>query len=107
MANSERKPDHGDRLAWKCADIDCTHTTRCAEKVMYADDGNVMIRGEISWNADDRKWDWCVRVDHYGATDDVQHRVEKHAAQQARRMAAQVGMAFRGRKMPGLDDVDD
>ena len=34
---------------------------------MYADDGNVQIHGEISWNADDRKWDWCVRVDHYGS----------------------------------------
>lgn len=100
------RAERGDRLAWKCADIDCSHTTRCVDKVMYADDGNVQIHGEISWNADDRKWDWCVRVDHYGSSEMTQLQVETMVGRHARRMAAQVGMQFRGPKVVGIDDVD-
>lgn len=74
---------------------------------MYADDGNVQIRGEISWNADDRKWDWCVRVDHYGSSDMTQPQAEAMAARHARRMAAQVGMLFRGPKVVAIDDTQD
>lgn len=101
------RADKGDRLKWKCADIDCLHTFRCAEKVMYADDGNVQIRGEISWNPDDRKWDWCVRVDHYGSSEMTQTQVEAMVGRHARRMAAQVGMQFRGPKVVNLVDVED
>ena len=74
---------------------------------MYADDGNVQIHGEIFWNADDKKWDWCVRVDHYGSSDMTQLQVEAMAGRHARRMAAQVGMLFRGPKVIGIDDVQD
>ncbi len=74
---------------------------------MYSDDGNVQIHGEISWNRDDRKWDWCVRVDHYGSSDMTQLQVEAMAARHARRMAAQVGMLFRGPKVVGIDDTQD
>lgn len=74
---------------------------------MYADDGNVQIMGEVSWNRDDRKWDWCVRVDHYGSSDMTQLQVEAMAARHARRMAAQVGMLFRGPKVVGIDDTQD
>ena len=74
---------------------------------MYADDGNVQIRGEISWNEDDRKWDWCVRVDHYGSSEMTQLQVEAMAARHARRMAAQVGMQFRGPKLMVLNAVED
>ena len=101
------KADHGDRLRWKCSDFGCSHTVGCREKVMYSDDGNVQIRGEISWNADDRKWDWCVRVDHYGSSDMTQLQVEAMAGRHARRMAAQVGMLFRGPKVVAIDDVQD
>lgn len=101
------RADHGDRLRWKCGDIDCSHTVGCPEKVMYADDGNVQIHGEISWNMDDRKWDWCVRVDHYGSSDMSQTQVEMMAARHARRMAAQVGMLFRGPKVVSIVDVED
>ena len=101
------RAEHGDRLRWKCGDIDCSHTVGCPEKVMYADDGNVQIRGEISWNMDDRKWDWCVRVDHYGSSDMTQLQVEMMAARHARRMAAQVGMLFRGPKVVSIVDVED
>lgn len=101
------RADHGDRLRWKCGDIDCTHVVGCNEKVMYADDGNVQIRGELSWNPDDRKWDWCVRVDHYGSSEMTQLQVEAMAARHARRMAAQVGMAFRGPKVVSIVDVED
>ncbi len=101
------RAEHGDRLRWKCGDIDCTHTVGCPEKVMYADDGNVQIHGEISWNMDDRKWDWCVRVDHYGSSDMTQAQVEMMAARHARRMAAQVGMLFRGPKVVSIVDVED
>ena len=101
------RAEHGDRLRWKCGDIDCSHTVKCPEKVMYADDGNVQIHGEISWNMDDRKWDWCVRVDHYGSSDMTQAQVEMMAARHARRMAAQVGMLFRGPKVVSIVDVED
>ena len=74
---------------------------------MYADDGNVQIHGQISWNADDRKWDWCVRVDHYGSSDMTQLQVEAMAGRHARRMAAQVGMLFRGPKVVAIDDFQD
>lgn len=101
------RADHGDRLRWKCADIDCTHTVGCREKVMYADDGHVQIRGEINWNSDDNKWDWCVRVDHYGSSEMNQLQVEAMAARHARRMAGQVGMLFRGPKIAALPVEDD
>jgi len=74
---------------------------------MYSDDGNVQIHGEISWNEDDRTWDWCVRVDHYGSSDMTQLQVEAMAARHARRMAAQVGMLFRGPKVVAIVDVQD
>jgi hypothetical protein len=101
------RADQGDRLRWKCSDLDCSHTVGCVEKVMYSDDGNVQIHGEISWNEDDCKWDWCVRVDHYGSSDMTQLQVEAMAARHARRMAAQVGMLFRGPKVVGIDDTQD
>jgi len=101
------KAGHGDRLRWICGDIDCSHTVGCREKVMYSDDGNVQIHGEVSWNQDDRKWDWCVRVDHYGSSDMTQLQVEAMAARHARRMATQVGMLFRGPKVVAIDDVQD
>jgi hypothetical protein len=101
------RADQGDRLRWKCSDLDCSHTVGCVEKVMYSDDGDVQIHGEISWNEDDRKWDWCVRVDHYGSSDMTQLQVEAMAARHARRMAAQVGMLFRGPKVVAIVDVQD
>ena len=74
---------------------------------MFADDGYTQIRGEVSWNPSDDKWDWRVQVDHYGSTDDFQHRVEAVVGRHARRMAAQVGMAFRGPKIASIADVED
>lgn len=100
--------DKGDRLRWKCADIDCLHGfDECSSKVMYADDGYVQIRGEITWNRDDEKWDWCVRVDHYGSDAHPINKVEAMVGRHARRMAGQVGMQFRGPKIAALPGVDD
>lgn len=76
---------------------------------MYADDGYTQIRGTVSWNSDDGKWDWCVTVDHYGSAEMPLHKVEAIAGRHARRMASQVGMGFRGPKiadLPGTEDED-
>jgi hypothetical protein len=107
MPAPDHKMEKTDRIRWKCADIDCSHTTRCVDKVMYSDDGNVQIHGEIHWNVDDRKWDWCVRVDHYGSSEMSINQVEMMAGRHARRMAAQVGMQFRGPKIASLHDLKD
>lgn len=71
---------------------------------MWSDSGETEIRGEMVWNADDRKWDWSVAVDHYGSSDMSQTAVEAMVARHARRMATQVGVAFRGRKLVPLHE---
>lgn len=97
----------GDRLSWRCADIDCRHTAvDCKSKVMWSDDGAVQIRGEIFQNETDGQWDYVVRVEVYGTSNRPLPLVEADVGRMARRMATPVGMTFRGRKIVGIDDVD-
>ena len=82
--------------------MDCDHLVRCKRLVMWSDSGETEIRGEMLWNPDDNKWDWSVRVDHYGSSSMTQTQVEAMTARHARRMATQVGVAFRGPKLVSL-----
>ena len=98
------------KLKWRCGDVDCDHIDGCRRQVLWTDSGHVEIRGEMVWNKDDRQWDWSVAVDHYGSSNMTQLQVEAMVARHARRMASQVGMQFRGRKVMALatepDDED-
>lgn len=103
MANSGSIPGEATgKLQWLCGDLNCSHTPTCKRLVMWSDSGETEIRGEMVWNEDDRKWDWSVAVDHYGSSDMSQSNVEAMTARHARRMATQVGVAFRGRKLVSL-----
>jgi len=103
VANSGSIPGEAThKLKWRCADVDCDHTTGCKHLVLWSDSGETEIRGEMIWNTDDRKWDWSVAVDHYGSSSMRQGNVEAMAARHARRMASQVGVAFRGPKLVKL-----
>lgn len=103
MANSGSIPGEStNKLKWRCGDVNCDHLTQCKHLVLWSDSGETEIRGEMIWNADDGKWDWSVRVDHYGSSDMSQGAVEMMASRHARRMASQVGVAFRGPKLVSL-----
>ena len=103
MANTGSIPGEATgKLQWRCGDLNCSHMPECKRLVMWSDSGETEIRGEMVWNADDRKWDWSVAVDHYGSSDMNQSNVEVMVARHARRMATQVGVAFRGRKLVSL-----
>ena len=90
------------KLRWRCGDMDCDHLNGCRIRVMWSDSGETEIRGEMVWNADDRKWDWSIAVDHYGSSGMTQGQVEAMVTKHARRMATQVGVAFRGPKVVSL-----
>lgn len=103
MANSGSIPGEAThKLKWRCGDIKCDHLTECKHLVMWTDSGETEIRGEMVWNPDDHKWDWSVAVDHYGSSNMSQNMVETMVARHARRMATEVGVAFRGRKLVSL-----
>ena len=103
MANSGSIPSEAThKLKWRCGDLNCDHMTGCKRLVMWTDSGETEIRGEMVWNADDRQWDWSVAVDHYGSSGMSQAQVETMTARHARRMATEVGVAFRGRKLVSL-----
>jgi hypothetical protein len=107
MAGSGSIPNEDvGRLKWKCDDIDCTHR-KCLSKSMWSDNGEVEIFGTMRWNADDKKWDWSVRVDHYGSSEMTQLQTEEMASRHARRMATQVGLQFRGPKVTSIHALDD
>lgn len=108
MANSGSIPNEATyKLKWRCGDLNCDHLDGCRHKVLWTDTGHVAIHGEMVWNRDDHKWDWSVRVDHYGSSEMTQLQVEAMAARHARRMAAQVGMVFRGPKVLSLVENHD
>lgn len=90
------------KLKWRCGDVDCDHMSTCKRLVMWSDSGETEIRGEMVWNTDDGKWDWSIAVDHYGSSNMTQLQVEAMVTKHARRMATQVGVAFRGRKLVSL-----
>lgn len=103
MANSGSIPGEATyKLKWRCGDVNCDHLTECKHLVMWSDSGETEIRGEMVWNPDDGKWDWSVAVDHYGSSSMGRGQVEAMVARHARRMATQVGVAFRGRKLVSL-----
>lgn len=103
MANNGSIPGEATyKLKWLCGDVDCDHLTGCKRLVMWSDSGETEIRGEMVWNTEDNKWDWSVAVDHYGSSEMTQLQVEAMTARHARRMATQVGVAFRGRKLVPL-----
>ena len=87
---TQRKPGaiSRERLQWKCSDLDCIHNGYCQNKVMFTDDGYIQIRGEMTFNRDDGKWDWCVSVDYYGSSPLPVDKVEALASRHARRMAS-------------------
>lgn len=89
---TQRKPDSTRRenLRWKCTDLDCRHDGYCREKTLFSDDGFVQIRGSMTWNQDDGKWDWCVSVDYYGSAAMPDFKVEALASRHARKMASLV-----------------
>jgi len=107
MANSGSIPEESTaKIQWRCEDVDCEHE-RCDAKVMWSDNGYIEIRGEIRRNPIDGKFDWSVRVDHYGTSDRSMLQTEAEVSRYARRMAAQLGMVFRGRKVVSLHDPED
>ena len=107
MANTGSIPDEGTaKIQWRCEEPDCEHS-RCDARVMWSDSGHIEIRGEIRRNAIDGKMDWSVRVDHYGTSEMTMRQVEAMVSKHARRMAAQVGMVFRGPKVVSIGDVED
>lgn len=94
------------KIQWRCEEPDCDHG-RCDARVMWSDNGDVEIRGEIRRNPIDGQMDWSVRVDHYGTSDLTLKQTEALASRYARRMAAQVGMVFRGPRVVSLVDDED
>ncbi len=98
MSNDGSLPEESaTRIQWRCEDPDCTNE-RCDARVLWSDNGHIEIRGEIRRNPLDGKLDWSVRVDHYGTSEMTMRQVEQMVTSYARRMAAQVGMVFRGQK---------
>ena len=85
------------KIQWRCEDPECTNE-RCDTRVLWSDNGHIEIRGEIRRNPLDGKLDWSVRVDHYGTSDMTMKQTEEMATRHARRMAAEMGMVFRGQK---------
>lgn len=79
-----------DGLEWVCADPDCLHDGVCRERVLFADDSFTQIRGTMTFNPDDGKWDWCVSVDYYGSSLMPDVQVEAMASRYARKMASLV-----------------
>ena len=107
MAGNGTPPEEStSKIQWRCADVECLHE-RCDSKVMWSDTGHIEIRGEIRRNPIDGKFDWSVRVDHYGTSDRSLYLVEAEVARYARRMAAQLGMVFRGPKVVSIHDPED
>lgn len=96
------------KIQWQCEDLECSHSP-CQARVLWSDNGSIEIRGEIRRNPIDGKLDWSVRVDHYGTSDMTLRQTEEMATHYARRMAAQMGMVFRGQKpkVTKLYDLDD
>jgi len=107
MSNSGSIPEESTaKIQWRCEEPDCKHG-RCNAKVMWSDNGQIEIRGEIRRNPIDGKFDWSVRVDHYGTSDRSLYLVEAEVSRYARRMAAQLGMVFRGPKVVSIHDPED
>lgn len=105
MVGDGTPPDeYSGKLGWRCADLNCTHLGGCKHKVLWSDSGYTELRGEMVWNDDDQKWDWSVRVDHYGSMAGRASLVEAMATKHIRRMASQVGLAFRGPKVSLYDE---
>ena len=107
MAGNGTPPEESTaKIQWRCEEPNCDHG-RCDVKVMWSDNGHIEIRGEIRRNPIDGQMDWSVRVDHYGTSATSMRQVEETVSRHARRMAAQVGMVFRGPKVVGIGDVED